>query len=127
MVNKLKKFVSVCAITTLLVAGLVSAGFAGMENGKNVSIAKVEYKNIKPTPRPALAPAPSPKPIPVPAAAPAPVSSDALYTQNCAGCHGMSMRGRSTTSIQRAINSNRGGMGSYKSLTSAQITAISQY
>ena len=126
MVNKLKKFVSVCGITTLLVAGLVSAGFADMENGKNVRIAKVEYKNIKPTPRPALAP--SPKPIPVPAAAPAPViSSDALYSQNCAGCHGMSMRGRSTTSIQRAINSNRGGMGCYKSLTSAQITAISQY
>jgi hypothetical protein len=37
------------------------------------------------------------------------------------------MRGSSASSIQNAINNNTGGMGFLKSLTPAQINAISQY
>ncbi|WP_367618964.1 hypothetical protein [Pelotalea chapellei] len=37
------------------------------------------------------------------------------------------MRGRSASSIQDAINSNKGGMGFLRTLTPAQITAISQF
>jgi cytochrome c553 len=70
----------------------------------------------------------SPAPTTAPTPTPAPtVDGAALYSQYCAGCHGSSMRGKSASSIQNAINSNKGGMGSLKSLTSAQINAISQY
>jgi hypothetical protein len=55
----------------------------------------------------------------------APIDGGALYTQYCAGCHGTSKKGSSATLIQSAINSNLGGMGSLKFLTSAQIAAIS--
>jgi len=51
------------------------------------------------------------------------IDGAALYTQYCNGCHGSGKKGSSATSIQNAINSNRGGMGSL-SLTSAQIQAI---
>ena len=54
-----------------------------------------------------------------------PIDGDALYTQYCSGCHGNGKKGSSATTIQNAINSNRGGMGSLSFLTSAQITAIS--
>jgi mono/diheme cytochrome c family protein len=49
----------------------------------------------------------------------------ALYTQYCSGCHGNGMKGQSASTIQSRINSNTGGMGSLKSLTPAQIAAIS--
>ncbi|MFL5270808.1 MAG: c-type cytochrome [Anaeromyxobacteraceae bacterium] len=48
----------------------------------------------------------------------------ALYNQYCSGCHGTSMKGKSASTIQSAINSV-GQMSSLKSLTSAQIQAIS--
>jgi mono/diheme cytochrome c family protein len=51
----------------------------------------------------------------------------ALYNQYCSGCHGQGMRGESATSTKSAINNNKGGMGFLSSLTSAQLTAISQY
>jgi hypothetical protein len=47
-----------------------------------------------------------------------------LYNQYCSGCHGTSKQGKSASAIQNAINSNTGGMGSLKSLTAAQISAI---
>jgi hypothetical protein len=37
------------------------------------------------------------------------------------------MRGESVSATSSAISSNKGGMGSLRSLTSAQLTAISQY
>jgi hypothetical protein len=52
------------------------------------------------------------------------VDGAALYTQYCAGCHGTSKKGSSATSIQSAIDSNKGGMGSLSFLTPAQVAAI---
>jgi hypothetical protein len=56
-----------------------------------------------------------------------PIDGAALYTQYCSSCHGTSKKGASASSIQSAITSNLGGMGStsLKALTSAQIQAIS--
>jgi len=56
-----------------------------------------------------------------------PLDGAALYTQYCSGCHGNSQKGASASSIQSAIDSNRGGMGSaaLRALTPAQIAAIS--
>jgi mono/diheme cytochrome c family protein len=57
----------------------------------------------------------------------APIDGAALYTQYCSGCHGNSKKGSSASSIQAAIDANRGGMGStaLRALTPAQIQAIS--
>jgi mono/diheme cytochrome c family protein len=57
---------------------------------------------------------------------PPPIDGAALYTTHCAGCHGNSMKGRSAASIQSAIDSNRGGMGTaaLRALTPEQIAAI---
>jgi mono/diheme cytochrome c family protein len=53
----------------------------------------------------------------------------ALYSSDCAGCHGSlatsSKLGATTTRIQSAINSNTGGMGSLSALSAADIQAIS--
>jgi mono/diheme cytochrome c family protein len=54
-----------------------------------------------------------------------PIDGAALYTANCAGCHGTSKKGKSAGAIQSAINSNTGGMSFLSSLTPAQIAAIS--
>ncbi len=52
----------------------------------------------------------------------------ALYTANCATCHGplatSTVQGASTATISAAIASNLGGMGKFSNLTSAQIEAI---
>ena len=52
-----------------------------------------------------------------------------LYGQNCAGCHGQlatsNVRGVSAASIQSAINSNAGGMGTLTFLTPVQVQSIS--
>lgn len=160
MFNKSKKFITVCSVSSLLIAVLVSAGFAdsdregreGKENDRSRKYRKEREHRPNPAPRPAPAPAPAPKPTPAPAPAPVPapvpapaptpvpvpipvpvpapvpaLDGAALYNQYCAGCHGSGMRGSSASLTQSAINSNRGGMGSLRSLTAAQITAISQY
>lgn len=54
------------------------------------------------------------------------LDGNALYTQYCSGCHGDGKKGSSANSTQRAINNNRGGMGSLKNLTPEQIQAISK-
>ena len=54
-----------------------------------------------------------------------PLDGAALYTQYCSGCHGNAKKGSSVSAIQGAISTNRGGMGSLSSLTTAQIQAIS--
>jgi outer membrane biosynthesis protein TonB len=83
-----------------------------------------------PTPVPVPTPTPTPTPVPTPVPTPTPVpviDGAALYNQYCAGCHGSGKRGKSAATIQSAINSNVGGMGSLKTLTPAQISAISLY
>jgi hypothetical protein len=51
-----------------------------------------------------------------------------LYANNCASCHpNSSMRGKSASATQGAINSNRGRMGSLSSLTVAEIAAIAAW
>jgi len=54
-----------------------------------------------------------------------PLDGAALYTQYCAGCHGNRKKGESVRSIERAIDRDTGGMGVLRTLTSAQIAAIS--
>ena len=60
--------------------------------------------------------------------APASAEGIALYNTNCAGCHGVlatsSKKGITVTRLQTAISANIGGMGSLKSLTAAQISAL---
>ncbi len=56
-----------------------------------------------------------------------PIDGAALYTSQCAGCHGTlpgSKKGASAATIQSAINNNRGGMGQFSTLTAAQVQAI---
>jgi mono/diheme cytochrome c family protein len=62
---------------------------------------------------------------------PPPPSLDgaALYTAKCQSCHGaikpiFSRNARDAARIQTAIDNNRGGMGSLKSLTTAEVQAI---
>ena len=192
MLRKTKKIISMCGITTMLIAGLVVAGFADSDNdddrddnGDKVRREQQERRDRKdrddrrdrvaPTPRPptqvtpphgdrgactnchgtkygtgtpAPAPAPAPSPAPAPAPAPAPMPTPtptpvptpvpvpapapaldgaALYNQYCAGCHSSGKRGKSVSATQSAINNNVGGMGFLRTLTAAQLNAISQY
>jgi hypothetical protein len=55
-----------------------------------------------------------------------PLDGAALYTQNCATCHGNSKKGRPASAIQGAIDADVGNMGSpaLRALTPAQIAAI---
>jgi mono/diheme cytochrome c family protein len=51
-----------------------------------------------------------------------------LYASSCAACHGplgnSDINGRSSAAISTAINMNAGGMGSLRSLSTAQVSAI---
>ncbi|MEJ2699106.1 MAG: c-type cytochrome, partial [Desulfuromonadales bacterium] len=51
-----------------------------------------------------------------------------LYTNDCAGCHGAlatsTKAGATAAQIQAAIDSNTGGMGTFSSLTAAEVQAI---
>jgi mono/diheme cytochrome c family protein len=63
-----------------------------------------------------------------PPPAPAP-DGVALYASKCAGCHGpiapiFSRNSRTASRIQSAIDANRGGMGSLRTLTPAEVQAI---
>jgi predicted CxxxxCH...CXXCH cytochrome family protein len=57
-----------------------------------------------------------------------PADGTALYSNNCAGCHGQlavsAKPGRSAADIQGAIDSNLGGMGFLSSLTPDEVQAI---
>jgi mono/diheme cytochrome c family protein len=61
---------------------------------------------------------------------PPPTTTDGatLYSQNCSSCHGTldnsEVTGKSASSIQKAIDNDKGGMGSLSNLTSAQVQAI---
>ncbi|GFE59028.1 c-type cytochrome [Geobacter sp. AOG1] len=81
-----------------------------------------------PAPAPAPTPAPTPMPTPTPTPTPTPVDGAALYTSNCASCHGplatSSKIGITLARLQTAIASNTGGMGSLSSLTTTQQQAI---
>ncbi|WP_246545666.1 c-type cytochrome [Pelotalea chapellei] len=80
-----------------------------------------------PTPTPVPVPTPTPVPTPVPVPAPAPDGA-ALYTSNCAGCHGAlassGKAGATAARIQTAITGNVGNMGFLSTLSSAQVNAI---
>lgn len=82
----------------------------------------------EPAPAPAPEPAPAPVPEPAPAPAPTPLDGAALYKTYCAACHGSlatsNKIGTTTTRTQSAINNNIGGMGYLSTLTSAEVEAI---
>jgi hypothetical protein len=95
------------------------------ENDDNGTHKTTPKPSPNPTPQP---PAPTPTPAPTPSPAPAPgPDGAALYNSICAACHGNSKMHSSVAAIQAAINSNKGGMGSYSYLTPAQLAAISAY
>ena len=70
-----------------------------------------------------------PTPLPPPTGSvPPPTDGVALYSQNCASCHGglanSDKQGSSAALIQSAIDSNTGGMGSLGDLNTQQIQTI---
>jgi len=77
----------------------------------------------------ALALGGDPTPLPPPTdGVPPPTDGVALYSQNCASCHGglanSDKQGTSAALIQSAIDSNTGGMGSLGALNTQQIQTI---
>jgi hypothetical protein len=86
------------------------------------------------TPPPVTPPPVTPPPVtPPPVTPPPPPGPDgaALYAANCGSCHGpinairmMPASSRNVPDIQRAIGSNKGGMGSLSTLTAQQLQAI---
>lgn len=84
------------------------------------------------TPPPVTPPPVTPPPVTPPVTPPPPaLDGAALYSSNCAGCHGsigairlMPVSNRTVTDFQRAISSNKGGMGFLGTLTTAQLQAI---
>jgi len=76
-----------------------------------------------------LAPAPVTVPAPSTVPAPVPVSDGAaLYSANCAGCHGAlassSKKGITIARLQSAIANNTGGMGYLSTLTVSDVQAL---
>jgi len=101
------------------------------------------FSKITATPTPAPTATPTPTPTPTPTAAPTPtptappaIDGAALYSADCASCHGAlatsTKRTRTALQIQTAINNNVGGMlngsppaaQSLSTLTPAQVAAI---
>ena len=76
----------------------------------------------------APSPTPTPAPGPTPTPTPAPSGGAALYSANCAGCHGAlassSIKGASASEIQSAINSVSQMSGFKGAFTSSQIQSI---
>ena len=106
MFNRSRKFISLWCITSLLVAGLVSNGFAASEREDGIDTKKSKVRQSKSQP------------------ASASVQSWAHYNQFCFGCHGMSKQGKSAISIQNAINSVA-SMVSLKTQAAGHIADIS--
>jgi hypothetical protein len=80
------------------------------------------------TPPPVVQPPPT---TPPPVVQPPPLDGAALYSSNCAACHGpitairsMTASNRSAADFRRAINGNKGGMGFLATLSDAQLQAI---
>ncbi len=81
MFSKSMKVISVCSVSSLLIAGLVSAGFAD-DSSERESRRKSEYERehrVRPTatPRPTVAPTPTPKPTVAPTPTPRPTATPA--------------------------------------------------
>ena len=105
----------------------------GSWNGTSLVARKAEIEredgaivSPPPTTPPATPPPPTTPPPP-----PSGLDGAALYTANCAGCHGpittirlMPVSNRNVTDIQRAITDNKGGMGFLNTLTAQQLQAI---
>jgi len=90
MFSKSMKFISVCSVSSFLIAGLASAGFADSKSEyelkKKAEIEKKEVEkkerekrehSVKPTPTPKPTPAPTPKPTPAPTPKPTPAPTPA--------------------------------------------------
>ena len=52
------------------------------------------------------------------------IDGAALYAANCASCHGDSKKHSGATEIHKAIDGDKGKMGTLKGLTAPQIDAI---
>jgi mono/diheme cytochrome c family protein len=107
----------------------INSNKGGMGSLKSLTAAQITaisgaVKTMTPTPIKTFTPTPVPTLNTTPPAASTPTKTWALYNKYCSGCHGTSKQGSSASSIQAAINSNTGGMGSLKSLIAAQIAAI---
>jgi mono/diheme cytochrome c family protein len=103
----------------------ISSNTGGMGSLKSLTAAQISaisgaVTTITPTPIQTF----TPTPVPTLNTAPAPAKTWATYNQYCSGCHGTSKQGSSVAAIQTGISNNSGGMGSLKSLTAAQLTAI---
>ena len=116
----MKMTVSVLALAIAQLA-IIPSGYTENEMKKHGE--NGNDRNELQTVTPATLPAVNTNPLPTVNTAPLP-NGTALYNQYCSGCHGSSKLGKSASAIQNAIKSNKGGMGSLKSLTAAQITAI---
>ncbi|MCM2311077.1 MAG: DUF5666 domain-containing protein, partial [Steroidobacteraceae bacterium] len=104
----------------------------GSWNGTTLTATQAEIEResggVVPPPPPTSPPPPTPPPPPPP---PSGLDGAALYASNCSGCHGaitairlMPASNRNVADIQRAIGSNKGGMGFLSNLTAAQLQAI---
>lgn len=100
----------------------ISSNIGGMGSLSSLSAAQLQaIVTALASPTTAVTPAPAPTPTTTPAPT---TQTWALYNQYCSGCHGTSKQGAAAATIQNAINTNIGGMGSLKSLTAAQISAL---
>jgi mono/diheme cytochrome c family protein len=108
----------------------ISGNIGGMSylSGLSASERQAIIDALAVTSSPPPAPAPTPSPIPAPTPNPTPADGAALYSVNCAGCHGSlassSKSGITISRLQNAINSNIAGMGSFSSLTVSEIQSI---
>lgn len=117
----------------------------GAWDGSSLSASRVEIDRepgtptVPPTTPPPVTPPPvTPPPVTPPPVTPPPVTPPpsgldgaALYASNCSGCHGsigairmMPVSNRTVPDFQRAISSNKGGMGFLSRLTVAELQAI---
>ena len=106
---------------------------AEIEHGSGAMVTPPPATPPPATPPPATPPPATPPPATPPPATPPPTGLDgaALYASNCQGCHGpitsirlLPVSNRNVPDIQRAIGSNKGGMGFLSTLSVAQLQAI---
>lgn len=99
----------------------ISSNIGGM--GFLASMTSAQQQSIVTALNPGSTPAPTPLPTPTPT-----VDGAALYTANCAGCHGAlatsAKTGITLVRLQNAISGNTGNMGFLSTLTSTQQQAI---
>src|SRR4051812_3243299 len=99
----MKKNLNRVAFFAVAAAGLLIAGCGGGGGSESLNVSEAELAGL---------------------------DGAALYSSNCAGCHGSlsnsQVRGASAGKIKSAISDNSGGMGRLSSLSNAKIVAISR-